>query len=125
MKHYTYDEHYGRLESYRGSSDKLFLTERLTHSDAMDTHLSLTIAKQQLDECYHFHSLKGQELTDDFLMGFNAGKEYMAMGLETLLEDLSMSSNVTLHSGPFPVLTLDHLERDLSSDENVVEFPED
>ena len=34
MKHYTYDEHYGRLESYRGSSDKLFLTERLTHSDA-------------------------------------------------------------------------------------------
>ena len=50
MKHYTYDEHYGRLESYRGSSDKLFLTERLTHSDAMDAHLSLTIAKHQLDD---------------------------------------------------------------------------
>jgi hypothetical protein len=125
MRKYMHNTHHGRLETYRGA-EKLVLSERLLHSDAMADQLSLSIAKQQLEECYYFHSLRGKELSDDFLAGFNAGKEYIAIALESLLEDLAPEcTSVTLDSGVFPVLTLDHLENDLSSDGNVIDFPED
>ena len=118
MKTYEYDEHYGQLNTYR-DNDKLFLSERLPHTEETKNQISKSIAKQQIDACYQFHNLKGADLPDSFLDGFSAGKEYLAIGLESLLEDLSIDcTSVTLTAGPTPVLTLDQLD-----DDNVVVFP--
>ena len=118
MKTYEYDEHYGTLNTYR-DNEKLFLSERLPHTEETKNQISKSIAKQQISACRHFHNLKGADLPDSFLDGFSAGKEYMAIGLESLLEDLSIDcTSVTLTAGATPVLTLDQLD-----DDNVVVFP--
>ena len=130
MKTYIYNDLHGRMDTFRDNQE-LFLSERQSHSQAMTKLMALSVAKQQIDECYYFHSIKREELSDSFYEGFNAGKEYMALAIEDLLEELDVDvARMTLHAGLKPTLTIeDHVDieddpdgEQILDEENVVTF---